>query len=249
LLPQRNWRLVLPAEASRILGVIPARGGSKRLPRKNVLPLVGKPMIGYSIEAAKSACLLTRAIVSTDDEEIAAISRSLGADVPFLRPRELSGDKASSVDVLLHALDFCEAQDSAPYDIAVLLQPTSPLRGPTEIDDAIRLVRDDPAMPAAITVMPVGGHHPNYVYRRQADGRFQPFQGPQVLGTRMQDFEPLYIRTGSVYVTRVSYLRAERRIMAPDTAALVVGHEFYVNVDDPKEFALAEYVLSRRSGT
>lgn len=231
--------------APRILGVIPARGGSKRLARKNVLPLAGIPMIGYTIKAANAARRLTRTVVSTDDEEIATVARACGGDVPFMRPDTLASDTASSVDVLVHALDFCETQDSVSYDIAVLLQPTAPIRGETEIDDAIALVCDDSSVPAAITVLPVAGHHPNYVYRKMGDGHFTPYAGPQVLGMRMQEFEPLFIRTGAVYVTRADYLRTERKIMAPETAALVVHHEFYVNVDDANEFLLAEYALAR----
>jgi len=231
-----------------VLAVIPARGGSKRLPRKNVLPLAGKPLIAYTIEAARAARSLTRTVVSTDDEEIADVARQYGADVPFMRPPNLATDTAGSVDVLVHALEFCSGQDGMSYDIAVLLQPTSPLRGPSEVDDAVALVVGDPKVPAAITVAPVDSTHPNYVYRRQHSGYFTPYNGPDVLGVRAQEFEPLYIRTGSVYAVRTSYLVRERRIMAPETAALVVHHDFYVNIDDARDFLLAEFCIARRQG-
>ena len=122
----------------RVVAIIPARGGSKRLPRKNVLPLAGKPLIVWSIEAALASVYIDKTIVSTDDAEIAEISRIAGASVPFMRPPELASDTATSADVVMHALDYLDSQNDHYY-YSVLLQPTSPLRTNTDIDAALEL--------------------------------------------------------------------------------------------------------------
>lgn len=124
----------------RVLGVIPARGGSKRLPRKNIMPLAGKPLIAWTIEAAARADTLTDWLVTTEDEEIMAVARECGAPVPFRRPMELAGDKVRNIDTVMHAMEFMEAETGTAYDILVLLQPTCPIRDPEHIDEAVRLL-------------------------------------------------------------------------------------------------------------
>ena len=121
-----------------ILGLIPARGGSKGLPRKNIRPLLGKPLIAWTIEQALASEYLDRVVVSTDDEKIAEISRKYGAKVPFMRPKESAADEARRIDVVLHAIDWMEKNDNS-YDLIMLLQPTSPLRTSEDIDKAIKL--------------------------------------------------------------------------------------------------------------
>ena len=128
-----------------VLAVIPARGGSKRLPRKNCLLLQGKPLIVYSIEAAKESVYIDEVVVSTDDEEIASLARQAGASVPFLRPAELSTDEASSVDVVAHALNYYQVNEKKLFDYVVLLQPTSPLRTAAHINQALELLKEKKA--------------------------------------------------------------------------------------------------------
>jgi CMP-N,N'-diacetyllegionaminic acid synthase len=123
-----------------VLGVIPARGGSVGIPRKNLYPLHGQPLIAYAIDAAHKARLLNRVIVSTDDEEIAHMSRNLGADVPFMRPRELANSETPTVLVIEHALN---ALQPSQYDLVVTIQPTAPLRTADDIDNAIQLLSGD----------------------------------------------------------------------------------------------------------
>lgn len=125
----------------KFLGIITARGGSKGIPRKNIAPLCGKPLIAYTIEAAKGSKLLDRCIVSTDDTEIADIAKKLGADVPFLRPENLATDKSLALDVLAHAIKTL-AEQGERYDYVLMLQPTSPLRTPEDIDACIRLATE-----------------------------------------------------------------------------------------------------------
>lgn len=141
----------------RVLGVIPARGGSKGLPRKNVLPLAGVPLIAWTIAAAKASGVLTDVIVSTDDDEIAEVARAHGGDVPFMRPAGLATDTATSMEVLRHALACAEGETGETYDAVCLLQPTSPFRHPRDILGAIRLFESSRA-PSVVSVSPM--EHP-----------------------------------------------------------------------------------------
>ena len=124
----------------RTLGIIPARGGSNRLKRKNILPLNGQPLISYTIQAAQKASKLTDFLVSTEDDEIREVALQYGAPVPFVRPAELATDTVRNIDVIIHALEFLENKHGKPYDIILLLQPTSPIRDPDHIDLAIDLL-------------------------------------------------------------------------------------------------------------
>ena len=124
-----------------ILAIIPARGGSVRLPRKNILPFAGKPLIAWSIEVALSSKFISKVVVSTDDCEIADISRNYGADVPFLRPAELASNTATTIDVIIHAVNYFQSRGEN-YDYVALLQPTSPLRKKSHIDEAIGLLKE-----------------------------------------------------------------------------------------------------------
>jgi len=143
----------------KILGIIPARGGSKGVPGKNIKHLAGKPLISFSIDAAKDSSL-SKVIVSTDDEQIAAVARELGADVPFLRPDFLASDTAKSLDVSRHALLTMEKSDNLQYDAIMLLQPTTPFRTTEDINQAIELLIANPDADSVISVVDVQGHHP-----------------------------------------------------------------------------------------
>lgn len=144
----------------RILALIPARGGSKRLSKKNIRPLSGEPLIARTIEQAKNSKYIDRIIVSTDDEEIAGISKKYGAEVPFLRPRELAADNSKSVDVILHAVERLKNNDSCIYDLIILLQPTSPLRASEDIDKALELLFTKEA--EAVVSVCKDGHEGSY---------------------------------------------------------------------------------------
>lgn len=137
---------------SEVLALIPARGGSKGLPRKNVLPLAGRPLIAYSIEGAHASQLITRTVVSTDDEEIAEIARAHAAEVPFMRPAELARDESTDVEVFRHALEWLRDEEGYGPELVVHLRPTNPLRRPEVIDDAIRRMLDEPLADALRSV-------------------------------------------------------------------------------------------------
>lgn len=192
---------------SFVLAIIPARGGSKGLPRKNVLPVAGKPLIAYSVEAAKRCKLVNRVIVSTDDEEIAAAARNAGADVPFMRPAELSHDLAPTEPVLQHALQYVEEVDGQKVDIVLFLQPTDIFRRGGIVEKCIQRLIDDPTLD---TVFPGFPTHKNYW--RRVDGKWTKLAADIKYGPR-QKREHLYREdTGIACASRAHVIRAGRRV-------------------------------------
>lgn len=228
-------------DADSCIALITARGGSKRLPGKNVRPLAGKPLIVWSIEAALAARSIRRVLVSTDDEAIADSAAKAGAEVPFLRPAELSGDHASHYDVVAHALDWLESAEGALPDLLCLLQPTSPLRTAADIDATVDLVRSSGADSGfAVSQVPV---HPYYMYRLDPSGSAEPYL-PQLQGyVRSQDLEPVYHVNGAVYVLRPSTFRQRNSVLSGRPMAHVMPPERAVDIDDEHDFALAEAIV------
>lgn len=222
-----------------ILAIIPARGGSKGIPRKNVLNLCGKPLIVWNIEAALGAQSVDRVVVSTDDLEIADISRSAGAEV-VIRPEEISGDSASSESALLHVLEQLQVQQSYSPDLVVFLQCTSPLTLPEDIDGTVdALVNQD-----ANTALAATDFH-YFLWKRE---------GADVIGInhdkrvrlRRQDREPEYLETGAVYVMRTEgFLQARHRFFGK-TAMHVMPADRCHEIDDPVDFQVAEVLMRSR---
>ncbi len=225
-----------------VLAVIPARGGSKRLVGKNIRPLGGVPLIGWSLLAAQKSREITRTIVSTDDDVIAETARGLGGETPFLRPKELAADDTTSLAVLQHALDWFEKAEKSSPDLVVLLQPTSPLRTPEEIDAAVRLVRDEGADSAQSVLL--DETHPTHRFKLDG-GRLAPmFPGMQ--GGGRHDAPKIYRPSGSVYAMRPSVLRAGR-IAGEHHRGLVCPPETSIDIDTELDFHMAEWLLSKRS--
>lgn len=233
---------------ANILAVIPARGGSKGVQRKNIRHLLGKPLISYTIEAALKCDVLSEVIVSTDDEEIAAISKRYGAAVPFKRPDYLATDEAKSVDVCLHAISFFE-EKGIEFDFLVLLQPTSPLRSEKTISETVKLLLNDPSAVSAVTLTSVGNRHPNYVYKPIVDqsNHFRPLISQQTIGKRRQEFEQYYYRNGAVYVVDVNFLKSEKKIVDLECSAYVMPEEESINIDSEFDLFFAEQVLKFRT--
>ncbi|NJL93831.1 MAG: acylneuraminate cytidylyltransferase family protein [Anaerolineae bacterium] len=227
----------------RVLGVIPARGGSKGVPRKNIAVVAGKPLLAYSILAAQHSRGLAEVIVSTDDAEIAEVARAWGAAVPFLRPAALATDSASSVEVALHALAFMEKAQAQPYEALLLLQPTTPLRRAEDIDAALHLLASSGAE-AVISVMEAGAAHPLYIYTLN-EARLQPFLPDTGRVTRRQDFPPLYLRNGAIYAVRRSVLVEQRTFFPQDICPYLMPPERSVNIDRPLDLELAAFFLER----
>jgi CMP-N-acetylneuraminic acid synthetase len=226
-----------------VLALIPARAGSKGVPGKNIRPLGDRPLIAYTIEAARTARRITRVIVSTDSSEIAEVARRCGADVPFLRPADLATDAAPMIDVITHALATLRQQDGRDPEIVVLLQPTVPFRTAAEIDRAVtRLEEED--TDAVVTVRPVPAHfNPAWQLRIDAGELRRVAGGPlRSLPVRRQDLEPTYIRDGSIYAVKTAALTDSGSLYGHRTSAVIAEHEA-INIDSEDDWRRAEAAL------
>jgi CMP-N,N'-diacetyllegionaminic acid synthase len=227
----------------RVLGLIPARGGSKGVPRKNVRELGGKPLIGHTIDAARNAKRIDRIVVSTEDQEIAAKSKSLGAEVPFLRPAELAEDDTPMLPVIVHALQAVAA-DGWEADAVCLLQPTFPFRRPRDIDhciDALEAQRAD----CVISVHRVPHHYnPHWVYFEQPDGSLQLSTGESEPIPRRQELPPAFHRSGAVYVTRASVVTEARSLYGDRVVGYETPADTACNIDTIADWARAEALLA-----
>lgn len=229
---------------SKILSIITARGGSKGIPRKNIKMLAGKPLIAWTIEAALQSHVLNRVIVSTDDEEIAEISKKWKAEVPFLRPCDLAKDDSPTLPVLQHALSWLRSSEGYIPEVIVTLQPTSPLRRAEHIDQAIALLqktRADSMVSVCLT------EHSPYWMKRLEEDRVFPFLDGKKEYQRRQDLPPVYRINGAIYATRYEILMKENRILGEDTRALVMDRESSIDIDTPLDFKMAELILRERA--
>lgn len=231
----------------RILAVITARGGSKGVPRKNVRPLAGRPLVAHSVDCALAlGSRLHRVIVSTDDSEIADAARAAGAEVPFMRPAELAADKAPTLPVLQHAVAFVEAEEGQKLDWVLLLQPTTPLRRPSDVAACIDLALSSDC-DSVISLVEVVSSHPVFVKKLQ-QGAIQPFVIEEPEGLRRQDRgEPAYIRNGAVYLSRRDVIMGGS-IWGRRSLGYVMPDERSVNIDSELEFKLAELLLAGKEG-
>jgi CMP-N,N'-diacetyllegionaminic acid synthase len=227
----------------RVLGLIPARGGSKGVPRKNIRLLCGKPLLEYTAQAALAARRLSRVILSTDDEEIAGIGRQCGLDVPFLRPADLARDDTPTLPVVRHALGWIQNSGES-YDAVCLLQPTSPLRSPEDIDGCIDLLERTDA-DAVVTVLTVPAeHNPHWVYFQRKDGLLQLSTGESNPISRRQDLPPAFHREGSVYVVRWEVVMEGDSLYGKRLAGYPVDPGRSVNIDSPEDWANAERLIT-----
>ncbi len=236
------------ARVERILAVVPARGGSKRLPRKNVRLLGGIPLIVWSINTAINADFFCDVLLTTDDEEIALIGRDAGALVPWLRPAELASDTAPSEAVLLHALDWYESEHGL-VDAVALLQPTSPLRRIDSLKRALNLFLAQPESGRRKSVVSVSRSSivPEWCFRIcDHDNKLRPVLGWEGLTKRSQDLEDSYQLNGSVYITPSSVIRAGEPLVSPGSIGIVMDTaEEAVDIDDETDWRLAESFLSK----
>jgi N-acylneuraminate cytidylyltransferase/CMP-N,N'-diacetyllegionaminic acid synthase len=226
-----------------VLGIIPARCNSKRVINKNIRKLNGKPLIAYTIEAALKAKSLTRVIVSTDSEEIADLSKSLGAEVPFLRPCELAQDSTPMLAVLQHAVESLEQKENYKIDIIMILQPTSPLRKSCHIDEAVRKLIDTDA-DSVVSLCEVE-HSPYWMKKIKGDKVFDFIEGSEKY-TRKQDLPKVHRLNGAIYVTRYKALVEENRLLGDNTRAIIMNQEDSIDIDTELDFKLAELVLKER---
>lgn len=226
----------------RVLAIIPARGGSKRLPKKNILPLGGKPLIGWTIEVAQSSQNISTVMVSTDCSEIATISESFGAEVPYLRSAKLSNGHASSVDVVLDAINFYETQGEK-FEYILLLQPTSPLRTSKDIDNAMDMLNSKAAT-GIISVVECE-HSPLWCNTLPNDNSFYGFIPKKVMTKRSQDLESYYRINGAIYLIETTYFKEVKNFFnGPDIYAYIMEKSHSVDIDDEFDFKLAESLIN-----
>ena len=223
----------------RVLGLIPARGGSKGIPRKNTIPLAGKPLLAWTIEDARKAKSLDRLVLSSDDAEIIAEAKRWGCDVPFVRPAELAQDTTPGIDPVLHAL-----QELPGFDYVVLLQPTSPLRTAEDIEATIGRCAAAGA-PACVSVT-ANKEHPALTFKLGAGDALIPLLPESERKATRQDYPQVYRLSGAVYVARTEWLLQTRTFVTSETVAYVVPAERSVDVDDTMDLLLAETLLTRR---
>lgn len=232
----------------KVLGIVPARGGSKGVPRKNIRLLLGKPLLYYTIDAALRSTRLTRTILSTEDPEIADIGKSLGIDVPFMRPAALAEDTSPTSPVVLHAVQTLE-NEGEYYDAVCLLQPTNPLRRSEDIDASIDLLESSGA-DSVISVLRVPHeYNPKWVYWKNELGELTLTTGEGSPIPRRQDLPIAFHRDGSIYVTRRSVLDEYGDLYGKKVKGFEMDPQRSVNIDTIEDWELAEKLLAEDLST
>lgn len=219
-----------------VLAVIPARGGSKGIPRKNIKMLCGKPLIAWTIEEAQKSKYIDRLILSSEDAEIIDVAKQWGCEVPFVRPIELALDTTPGVEPVLHAMEMCPG-----YDYIVLLQATSPLRIVGDIDAAIQKCIDRAAN-TCVAVTPTK-HNPTFMFSRNEFDLLTPASSVAIETTRRQDMEQLYVLNGAIYISETKFLATKKRFLNSDSLAFEMSAEKSVDIDSDFDFNLATYLL------
>ncbi|WCT55362.1 acylneuraminate cytidylyltransferase family protein [Paenibacillus kyungheensis] len=223
------------------LAIIPARGGSKGLPDKNIRLLNHKPLIQYSIEAALKSTCITEVIVTTDSPRIAEVARDAGATVPFLRPEELSTDEAKSIDVLEHAVDFCEQQLKQYYPYIMLLQPTSPLRQVQDIEQAFATFLQYEA--DSLQSVTLSSSHP-YLLRELQDEQLVPYLKHQDSHLRRQDLQDVYALNGAIYIMKRDLLCIDHSLVGARNYGYIMPEERSIDIDTDFDLKLAQFMLT-----
>ncbi len=230
------------ATSVEVLALIPARGGSKSIPRKNLKPFLGHPLIAYSIAAGLQAETVTRVIVSTDDEEIAAVARRYGAEVPFLRPAHLAQDATPDLPVFVHALNWLAQHEGFRPEVVVQLRPTTPVRPPGMVDQAVRLLLEHPEADSVRGVVPAGQNP--YKMWRIVDGRLEPLlrlEGvPEPYNTPRQHLPPTYWQTGHIDAIRPRVILEQGSMSGQVVLPLVLDPAYTVDLDTPLDWVRAE---------
>jgi len=228
-------------DGEKVLAIVPARGGSKGVPRKNLRMVGGRPLIAWTIAAAKAAAAVDRVILSSEDQGIIAAGRDAGCDVPFVRPAELATDSASLLDVVHHAV----AQCGDGFGWVVLLQPTSPLRAASDIDATLKTCQDAHA-PACVTVTPAD-KNPLWMFFREDDGRMRPvIETSTTPAFRRQDLPQAYALNGAVYAARRPWLAGRNSFLSAGTVCHVMPRERSIDVDTEMDFVILRALLSER---
>lgn len=219
-----------------VLALIPARGGSKEIARKNIKLLSGKPLINWTIETAKKAKCIDRLIVSTDDIEISEIAKKSGAEVPFMRPDQISKDETPGIEPALHAI-----KQIPDFEWLLLLQPTSPLRNVGDIDGIFNFCKENNS-PSAVSVCEVN-KHPYLMYHRNKSFNLKPFIKNRPKFSGRQDFNPLYITNGALYLAKVEWLLKKKNFIGSETLGFKMPIHRSIDLDTLNDWNIAEQIL------
>lgn len=224
----------------KVIAVIPARGGSKGVPRKNIRPLAGKPLLAWTVEAAEGSRYIDRLILSSDDPEIIMVARETGCEVPFVRPAELARDDTPGIEPVLHALRMLPG-----YDYVVLLQPTSPFRTADDIDRCIEMCAQN-GVASCVSVTPAD-KSPFWMYTLDEKTRMTPLLHPPEGFFRRQDLPIAYALNGAVYVAKTDWLLENKTFITADTLGCVMSAEHAVDIDTEQDLAFCEFLLNSRA--
>lgn len=219
-----------------VLAIIPARGGSKGLPGKNIKPLAGKPLIAWTIEAAQQSQYIDKVILSSDDEQIIETAKQYGCEVPFIRPTELASDTATSIDVVLHALENVSA-----HDLIILLQPTSPLRDAHDIDAALEYMVEKNADSCASVCTP--DKSPYWMYHTNDNGTLIPLINTELNANQRQQLPAVYALNGAIYINQTLQIQKTRKFVDSNTVAFSMSKTHSVDIDDFEDFQVAKCLL------
>lgn len=229
----------------KVLFIITARGGSKGVPRKNIVPLNGYPLIAYKIIAAKKCRYDSRIIVSTDDEEIAGVAKQYGAEVPFMRPAELATDQADSMDVLAHAIDWVSKNDTSRYDYLCLLEPSSPFASYIDLDNAIEMI----IQKKADTLLSVKEAEVSsaFIHSLDEDGKLSIFYDSiiQMKSVRRQDQKAEYTMNGCIYLAGYDYFVRNRLFHSKNSVPYIMPPEASVEIDSMLDYEVARMILEK----
>ena len=226
----------------KVLTIIPARGGSKGLPGKNIKELCGKPLIAWSIEQALASKYVDKVFVSTDSEEIAKIAKEVGANVPFLRPAELATDDSPTSDAILHVLEQLSMKGES-YDYVALLEPTSPLRKSNDIDDAISMIVQNADTDCLVSVGEIHMEHPMIVKKFNAKGFVAPYISNITKIHQRQQADEAYFPYGVIYISRVSEFKKNQTFYTEKTIPYFIERWQNYEIDDELDFMIIEQIM------
>lgn len=226
-----------------ILAVIPARGGSKAVPHKNIKDLDGKPLIAYTIEQALGSSMLTDVVVSTDSEDIREVAMQYGAKAPFIRPEELSTDTALALPTIQHAVKEMEAREEKTYDIVIMLQATSPLRKVEDIEVSLNMLIEEKA-DAVISVVHVDGWHPMKM-KRFSGNMLVDYEKPPIENPPRQILPPVYMMNGAIFATVRDVLMLKNTFQGQKCLGYIMPQERSYDIDNEIDFVIADYILKK----
>lgn len=224
----------------KVLAIIPARGGSKGVPRKNIKMLAGKPLIAWTIEEARKSKYISKLILSSEDEEIIKVAKDYGCEVPFKRPKDLAQDHTPGIDVILQAIEQCPG-----YDYIILLQPTSPLRTAEDIDDFISYFIDQNVNACVSLCEP--SKSPYWMYKLDGTNNLVPILTEHASVTRRQDLPKVYALNGALYIANINWIKQTENFMTDETIGYVMPTSRSYDIDTIEDFMICEYLMEKRN--